>query len=164
MSLKFKRAGIVVKPNDEVVGYLAARPEPLHSQIRPGEERVAVASEGEGRKVSLGTVPDFAYPGPGVRLSGVGPGSPAHRAGLREGDVLLVKAFNVETCKKMGTTTASVKHKVGIFTRSDEKVTEELTTLAKNRAAEMGGDSIVAQGEPVDGSMSFDIYKCGVND
>ena len=79
-------------------------------------------------------------------------------------DVLLVKAFNVETCKKVGTTTASVKHKVGIFTRSEEKVTEELTTLAKNKAAEMGGDSIVAQGEPVDGSMSFDIYRCDVND
>ena len=78
-------------------------------------------------------------------------------------EVLLVKAFNVETCKKVGTTTASVKHKVGMFTRSEEKVTDELTTLAKNKAAEMGGDSIVAQGEPVDGSMSFDIYKCGEN-
>ena len=79
-------------------------------------------------------------------------------------DVLLVKAFNVETCRKVGTTTASVKHKVGIFTRSEEKVNEELVTLAKNKAAEMGGDSIVAQGEPVDGSMSFEIYNCGVND
>lgn len=78
-------------------------------------------------------------------------------------DVIVVKAFNVETCKKVGTTTASVKHKVGIFTRSEEKVAEELTTLAKNKAAEMGGDSIVAQGEPVDGSMSFDIYQCGAN-
>ena len=76
-------------------------------------------------------------------------------------EVILVKAFNVETCKKLGTATTSVKHKVGIITRSDEKVTEELTTLAKNRAAEMGGDSIVAQGDPVEGSMSFDIFKCG---
>lgn len=80
----------------------------------------------------------------------------------REGsEVLVVKTSNVETCKKVGTTTASVKHKVGIITRSDEKVTEELTILAKNKAAEMGGDSIVAQGEAFEGSMSFDIYKCG---
>jgi len=80
----------------------------------------------------------------------------------REGsEVLVVKASNVETCKKLGTTTTSVKHKIGIFTRSDETVTEELTTLAKNKAAEMGGDSIVAQGESVEGSMKFDIYKCG---
>ena len=76
-------------------------------------------------------------------------------------EVHLVKAFNVETCKKLGTATSSVKHKIGIITRSDEKVTEELTILAKNKAAEMGGDSIVARGEQVEGSMSFDVYKCG---
>lgn len=80
----------------------------------------------------------------------------------REGsEVLVVKASSVVACKKVGTTTTSVKHKVGIVTRSDEKVTEELTTLAKNKAADMGGDSIVAQGEAVEGSMSFAIYKCG---
>ena len=75
-------------------------------------------------------------------------------------EVLVVKASNVDTCKKLGTATTSVKHKVGIITRSDEKVAEELTILAKNKAAEMGGDSIVAQGELVEGSMSFYIYKC----
>lgn len=74
---------------------------------------------------------------------------------------MVVEASSVETCKKLGTTTTSVKHKVGIVTRSDEKVTEELTILAKNKAAEMGGDSIVAQGEAVEGSMRFDIFKCG---
>jgi len=76
-------------------------------------------------------------------------------------EVLLVKVFNVETCKKLGTTNTFVKHKVGIVTRSDEKVTEELITLAKNRAAEKGGDSIVAKGPANEGSMSFDMYKCG---
>ena len=75
-------------------------------------------------------------------------------------EVLLVKVFNVETCKKLGTTNTFVKHKVGIVTRSDEKVTEELITLAKNRAAEKGGDSIVAKGPASEGSMSFDMYKC----
>ena len=78
-----------------------------------------------------------------------------------DGSSLVVKAFNVETCKKLGTTNVSVKHKVGFITRSEEKVTEELTTLAKNRAAEMGGDSIVANGAASEGAMSFDIYKCG---
>ena len=74
----------------EVVGYLAARPEPLLSQLGSGAAASAPTTPGgEGRKVSLGTVPDFTYPGPGVRLSGVGAGSPADRAGLREGDVLL---------------------------------------------------------------------------
>ena len=76
-------------------------------------------------------------------------------------EVLLVNAFNVETCKKLGTTNASVKHTVGIITRSEEKVTEELITLAKNRAAEMGGNSIVAKEPASEGSMSFEVFKCG---
>ena len=76
-------------------------------------------------------------------------------------EVLVVKASNVENCKKLGTTITSVKHKVGVITRSDEKVTEELTILAKIKAAEMAADTLVAQGEAVEGSMSFDIYKCG---
>ena len=75
--------------------------------------------------------------------------------------VTLVKPFNVKSCKKLSTTTATVTQKVGIITRSDETVTEELITLAKNKAASLGGDSIVARGPLVDGSMTFDIYKCG---
>jgi S1-C subfamily serine protease len=46
-------------------------------------------SPGQGRRVSFGTVPDFAFAGPGVRVAGVTPGSPAEKAGVREGDVLL---------------------------------------------------------------------------
>ena len=75
-------------------------------------------------------------------------------------EVALVKAFNVKGCKRIGTANTSVKHEVGIFTRSEEKVTEELVTLAKNKAAEMGGDSIVAQGSPSEGSMNFDVFRC----
>jgi hypothetical protein len=74
--------------------------------------------------------------------------------------VTLVKSFNVKACKKLGTTSATVTQKIGIITRGDDVVMEELITMAKNRAAKMGGDSIVALEPPVDGSMSFDIYKC----
>jgi len=77
------------------------------------------------------------------------------------GEVLLVKAFNVEGCQHLGSTETSVKHVIGPVTRSEEKVTEELITLAKNRAAEMGGNSIVAKASPADGAMSFDVYRCG---
>lgn len=75
-------------------------------------------------------------------------------------EVLLVKAYNTQACEHLGSTKASVKHTLGPVTRSEDKVTEELITLAKNHAAEMGGDSIVAKGPVIDGSMSFDIYKC----
>jgi energy-converting hydrogenase Eha subunit A len=76
-------------------------------------------------------------------------------------EVTLVKPSNVVACKLLATTNATVTYKVGIITRDEKAITEELVTLGKNRAAELGGDSIVAKGPAVEGKMSFDIYKCG---
>jgi aminopeptidase N len=59
------------------------------------------AQEKSARRAALGTVPDFAYSGEGVRLSGVNPGSPAEQAGLRGGDVLIaVNAQAVNTLRE----------------------------------------------------------------
>lgn len=44
---------------------------------------------GTGFRVYVGTIPDYAYEGKGLRLSGVSPGGPAEKAGLREGDILV---------------------------------------------------------------------------
>ena len=75
-------------------------------------------------------------------------------------NVILVKPGNVSNCQKLGTTLVTVTHKVGILTRDEKAVTEDLITVAKNNAAKKGGDSIVARGENVEGKMGFDIYKC----
>ncbi len=66
----------------EIVAHLAARPGPLTKSI------IAAPPDApkRGRRVSLGTIPDFSFQGQGVRLSGVLPGSPAEAAGMREGD------------------------------------------------------------------------------
>jgi hypothetical protein len=73
----------------EVLEYLARREEPLTAPSPLGGGSTESRSPGGGkRKSSLGTVPDFSFPGPGVRLSGVVPESPAEKAGLREGDVI----------------------------------------------------------------------------
>ncbi|MBK8252464.1 MAG: M20/M25/M40 family metallo-hydrolase [Polyangiaceae bacterium] len=42
-----------------------------------------------GFKVSLGTLPDYAYQGKGLRITGTRPDSPASRAGLVSGDVIV---------------------------------------------------------------------------
>ncbi len=47
------------------------------------------AASGDRRKVSLGAMPDFAFQGPGLRLDSVVPGSPAEKAGMKAGDILL---------------------------------------------------------------------------
>ncbi|MBS1258421.1 MAG: hypothetical protein MAG551_01480 [Candidatus Scalindua arabica] len=74
----------------ETVEYLAARPEPLTSTLTSAKDSTAHQKERSRtkRKVVLGTVPDFAYTGQGVRLDGVTPDTPACEAGLQDGDII----------------------------------------------------------------------------
>ena len=69
----------------EIVAYLAGRDRPLTASASPARGEAPAAGP---RRASLGTVPDYAYAGPGVRISGTSAGSPAEAAGLREGDVI----------------------------------------------------------------------------
>ena len=76
----------------EALAYLVEREEPLAVTIegaRTGHPDAAAERPKEGRRVSFGVVPEFAFAGPGVQASGVVPGSPAEKAGLQAGDVLL---------------------------------------------------------------------------
>ncbi len=66
----------------------------------------------------------------------------------------------LKTCDKLGSMTSMVKHKVGSFNRSEEKVATELATIAQNEAAQMGGDTIAAEGPIADGERTFSIYRC----
>lgn len=74
--------------------------------------------------------------------------------------VILVKPDNVAGCEKLGHTTSFVKDSVAGLTRNQETVTEELVTLGKNQAVEMGGDAIVQTAPLKDGKVGFDIYRC----
>ena len=87
----------------ELVSWLAGREQPLavatpKNEGAPGaasgRPATAVSPPGatgapQGRRVSFGTVPDFAFEGPGVKVQAVVPGSPAEKAGVKPGDVLL---------------------------------------------------------------------------
>ena len=41
-------------------------------------------------KVTLGVIPDYAFEGPGLRLDGVSEGKAAQKAGLKQGDVIMM--------------------------------------------------------------------------
>ncbi len=58
---------------------------------RPAYQQMAAAQDsGPARfRVSLGSIPDYAAEVEGVQLSGVRPGSPADKAGLKAGDIIV---------------------------------------------------------------------------
>ena len=49
----------------------------------------AAAPPAGERRAALGSIPDYAFAGTGVRITGTTPGSPAEKAGLKEGDVIV---------------------------------------------------------------------------
>ncbi|MBK9089851.1 MAG: M20/M25/M40 family metallo-hydrolase [Holophagales bacterium] len=88
----------------ELVSWLAGRAEPLAVSIAPkaaagappsgavpaaGSPAPAGSGAPPARRVSFGTMPDFSFEGPGVKVEGVVPGSPAEKAGVKAGDVVL---------------------------------------------------------------------------
>ena len=72
----------------EALIYLGDRKEPLTSNLGEGGDQRQRPAAGS-RRVFLGTVPDFADTGAGVRIEDVIADSPAAEAGLRAGDRLL---------------------------------------------------------------------------
>ncbi len=72
----------------EAITYLASTDKRLSVNAVTAAPAPAPGAATGSRRVSVGAVPDFAYPGPGLRLDGVVPGSPAEKAGMKAGDIL----------------------------------------------------------------------------
>jgi S1-C subfamily serine protease len=53
------------------------------------EEPAARAGGGGKTRVTVGTVPEFGYNGNGYKLSGTTEGSPAAKAGMKVGDIIV---------------------------------------------------------------------------
>ena len=77
----FSREGIL---------YLADRIEPLTFQGETGNKTNETQTTTGTRKVSTGTVPDFAFSGEGVRIADLTADSPAEHAGLQKGDIIII--------------------------------------------------------------------------
>lgn len=82
-----------------------------------------------------------------------------------EGEKVRVLDKNeVTSCKKLGSTTASLVSKIAIWDRNEKKIKQELEYLARNSAAsdfkEQHADTVVPASEIEDGKQKFDVYKC----
>ena len=118
----------------ELVAYLSERDGPLTSKLRAGSAAAPPQASGE-RRVSLGTIPDYAFPGPGVRISGTTAGSPAEAAGLRSGDVLLeIDGASIGSMRDLSDAlkTRAAGTKIAVTFRRDGKtLTTEATLVAR---------------------------------
>ena len=87
---KIDKAGLVkiATVGKEVLDYLANRPEPL--SVRTSKKnQTPKRNGGKTRRVKTGVVPDFTYTGEGVKVADLLDNSPAQKAGLKAGDVII---------------------------------------------------------------------------
>lgn len=100
-----------------VIDTTVQRPD-FHKTVAPK------SSGGRGFSVTLGTVPDYAYGGEGMKLSGVREEGPAKRAGLQAEDIIL----------KLGS--VSIKNIYDYMYALEELKAGEETTVVVKRGAE----------------------------
>lgn len=74
--------------------------------------------------------------------------------------VRVLTAEEVTKCTFVGNTTSIITEKVVGVKRHENAINFELTTLARNSAIKLEGDSVVADGPAVDGEQLFKVYRC----
>jgi len=81
-------------------------------------------------------------------------------ASMEAEKVRVLEPTDIASCRRLGKTDVEVLDSLAGIPRPPEAVQKELTNLARNTAAEMGGDTVVGRDQPADGKQTFDIYKC----
>lgn len=74
--------------------------------------------------------------------------------------VVVAAGQGVSSCERKGAVESALKSRVAGVERNATKVAGELETLARNEAARMGGDTIVAESTVWDGKQTFGVYRC----
>lgn len=74
--------------------------------------------------------------------------------------VRIVPSDRVADCKRLAELSTYTKDEVAGVDRKASKVEKELAVLARNEAAEIGADTIVATSGVVDGRQKFTAYDC----
>lgn len=72
----------------------------------------------------------------------------------------VAQADDVRDCERKGEVASILKSRVAGFERKPGKVAGELEALARNEAALMDGDTVVAESPVKDGRQMFGVYRC----
>jgi hypothetical protein len=74
--------------------------------------------------------------------------------------VRVARAHEIRDCARKGEVASILKSRIAGFERKPGKVAGELEALARNEAALMGGDTVVAESPVKDGRQLFGVYRC----
>lgn len=74
--------------------------------------------------------------------------------------VVIATDKHVQTCIKTGVINVSSRDRLIGIKRGNKKVTAELEALARNEAAQINADTIVAIDQPTNGMQSYSAYRC----
>jgi len=135
---KIDRAGISTLGAycTELVLFLADESNGL-SFLPPGSEHApAPMASGQRRRVSVGTIPDFNHSGGGVLIAGIISGSPAEKAGMKKGD-LLVEVAGTPVDDLAQYASVLKEHAPGdqislVFVRDSKRVTVRVTLAERH--------------------------------
>ena len=85
-------------------------------------------------------------------------------AGLRLSDggekVRVLDPSEIDSCRELGRTNTTTTPQVMGIPRPIETISRELRIVARNSAANMGGDTIVPLTVIENGAQTFMVYKC----
>lgn len=74
--------------------------------------------------------------------------------------VLILPLERVKNCTEIGQTKVQVLDRFGFLARRGASVETDLQRVAKNNAIDMGGDTVAALTDVVNGRQTFGVYKC----
>ena len=73
---------------------------------------------------------------------------------------LIGDAARVSSCARVGRANVQTLGKIVVVERGSQRLQDELLTLARNEAADLGGDTVVPESLIADGSQVFGVYRC----
>lgn len=75
-------------------------------------------------------------------------------------EVKVLTSSEASRCKRIGHVESSTAADVAGIPRDNESINDELTRLARNHAAELGGNGVLAIGIAKNGQQSFNVFRC----
>ncbi len=74
--------------------------------------------------------------------------------------VRVVDGSAASGCEEVGKTHVEVLDKAGILSRKQAKVHDELDTLARNAASDLGGNAVTPAGPVDSGKRTYRVLRC----